>query len=132
HTRSSGASMTREMVNAWPSALAAVLGFVLAAVFAIMDFVLRKRAAAPRFELLHLQEGSGHPLYFCGISVSDHVDEGGRHYLPGQAEFVLEPAARALFAARAQLDPEIVDLLLSLTVDLEGDRLAEFELRAAV
>jgi len=47
------------------------------------------------------------------------------------AEFVLEPAAGALFAARAQLVPEIVDLLLGLTVDLEGDGLAEFELWAA-
>jgi hypothetical protein len=30
------------------------------------------------------------------------------------------------------LVPEIVDLLLGLTVDLEGDGLAEFELRPAV
>src|SRR5262249_32448370 len=101
---------------------------------ALRSWILSLVSALQRrdVELFHLQECSGHPLHYCGISVSDHLYERGRHHLPGQAESVLEPAARALFAAVTELVPEIIDLLLGLAVDLEGNRLTEFELRAAV
>src|SRR5262249_10538773 len=44
----------------------------------------------------------------------------------------LQPAARPLLAALGEPAPEIVDLLLGLAMDLERDRLVEFEMRAAV
>src|SRR3954468_2632711 len=52
--------------------------------------------------------------------------------LPGQAEAVLEPPARALLPAVAELLPVVVDLGLVGALDLEGHRLAEGELGAAV
>ena len=54
------------------------------------------------------------------------------HHLPGEAVLVLQPAARPLLAARGQPLPVVVDVLLGLAVDLEGDSLVELELGAAV
>ena len=56
----------------------------------------------------------------------------GRHHLPRDAELVLEPAALALLAALGQPGPVVVSLLLVGAHDLEGDRLVEPGLRAAV
>src|SRR5690606_32467799 len=65
--------------------------------------------------------------------IGDPVVQPGRAGLPGHAETVLEPAARAVAAAALdQLVPEVVDLGLVGTADLEGDRLGEGELRSAV
>jgi hypothetical protein len=58
--------------------------------------------------------------------------QDGRHHLPGEAEFILEPAAPAFLAAFRQLAPEIIDLVLRLASDLERDRLVELEMRAAI
>src|SRR4029079_7866134 len=52
--------------------------------------------------------------------------------LPGQAIAVSPPAARALLAAVGELLPEVVDLVLVVAVDQEGDGLVELEVRAAV
>jgi len=52
--------------------------------------------------------------------------------LPGEAEFVLQPAALNLFAALGELAPIVVHLLLALAVDLERDRLGELEVGTAV
>jgi hypothetical protein len=58
--------------------------------------------------------------------------QDGRHHLPGEAEFILEPAALAFLAALRQLAPEIIDIVLRLAGDLERDRLVELEMRAAI
>src|SRR5205085_3227053 len=49
-----------------------------------------------------------------------------------EAEAVLEPAARTLFAAFRELAPVGVDLVLRLARDLKRERLAERELGSAV
>src|SRR6185436_272774 len=53
--------------------------------------------------------------------------------LPGETELVFEPAALALLSTvRGQLRPEVVDLLLCLTVDEERDGFRELELGPGV
>src|SRR4051812_41946608 len=83
-------------------------------------------------DLLHSQHGLGGPLGAAGVGVlqkREHLHGGD---LPGDAELVLEPAALALLAALGEPVPVVVGLLLVLAHDLEGDRLGEPELRAAV
>ena len=53
-------------------------------------------------------------------------------HLPGQAELVLQPSARALFASFGELVPVVVDLFLVGAVDQQRDRFVERELGAAV
>ena len=72
------------------------------------------------------------PRRFSCVSVHQHFEQRDRHHLPGEAEFVLEPAARAFLAARRQLAPEMIDLGLAVAIDLERDRLVELEMRSAV
>ena len=61
------------------------------------------------------------------------LEERVRDDLPGQAVLVLEPAALACAVRRpGELVPVVVDLLLVLAADVEGDGLGELELRAAV
>ena len=68
-----------------------------------------------------------------GIFVAHELAQRRRHDLPGEPEFVLEPAALALPpAVRRQLVPVVVDFFLILTVHDEREGLAELELRAAV
>jgi len=84
-------------------------------------------------ELLHLHERLRDTLRCGRVGALQHLDERGRHDLPGQSELVLQPAARTFLAAiGSQLAPIVVDLVLRLAHDLERDRLAELELRAAV
>ena len=83
-------------------------------------------------ELLHLHEGLHHARGFGAVRVRQHLrDRGGKH-LPGQAELVLEPAAGTFLAALlGQRGPVIVELLLGLAGNLEGDRFVELELRGS-
>src|SRR5262245_43571322 len=83
-------------------------------------------------ELLHLQERFRHPLRLLDVAIAKHGGQYRWHDLPREAEAVLEPAAGALFAALAQLAPEVVDLLLRLTSHLERDGLVEREVRPAI
>jgi len=52
--------------------------------------------------------------------------------LPGDAESILKPAATAFAAAGGEVCPVIVDLLLGVATDDEGDRFIELEEWAAV
>ncbi len=58
-------------------------------------------------------------------------DDGGDD-LPGEAEFILKPAALARPAAVDEFVPVVIDLGLVLTLDDEGDGRGEGELRAAI
>src|SRR5262249_33949544 len=86
----------------------------------------------PDFDLLHLQHGGHDTLHFGRILVLDHLEQGARHHLPGHAELVLEPAALHFLAARRELLPEVVHLLLRVAVHDQGDSLRELEDRPAV
>ena len=44
-------------------------------------------------DLDHLHHGLHGPLRLDRVRIRQHVDDGGRHHLPGQAELVLEPTA---------------------------------------
>src|SRR5262245_12986642 len=83
-------------------------------------------------ELAHLEHGSHGPLCPFGIGVLQQLCQRGGYHLPGQAEFVLQPAALAFAAAIRELAPEVIDVLLSVAQDLERDRLGELEEGAAV
>jgi hypothetical protein len=49
-----------------------------------------------------------------------HLAHDGWHDLPGQAEFVLEPAASSLFAASGELHRTVVALLEGIGSALDG------------
>src|SRR5437660_11808739 len=83
-------------------------------------------------ELLHPQHRLHGRVGLLRILVSQHLAQGGGNDLPGQAVLVLEPAAWVFSTGRRQLRPERIDFLLRLTVDEQGYRLRELELRAAV
>src|SRR5215208_6815187 len=83
-------------------------------------------------DLLHLEHRGHHTLRLLAVGVAEQLGQALRDDLPREAEPVLEPAARALFAALRQLAPVRVDLFLALAADLERDRLVEREVRAAV
>jgi amino acid efflux transporter len=84
-------------------------------------------------ELAHLEHGLHGPAGLVAVRVTEQFAEHGRDDLPGQAVAVLEPTALAgLTAAREELLPVVVDLLLGLHADEQRDRLGEGELRAAV
>src|SRR5574341_736663 len=84
-------------------------------------------------ELLHLEEGVGDARDLLGVLVEHHVDERSGNDLPGETESVLQPAAGTFLSTLGgELAPEIIDLFLRLAGNLEGDRLVESELRAAV
>jgi len=64
-----------------------------------------------------------HALGLRRVRIAQHVNPIGRYDLPGEAVFVLEPAAnlRLRIAACAQLFPEIVDLRLVLAAHFQRD-----------
>src|SRR5690606_6865696 len=67
------------------------------------------------------------------LGVGHQLSEAARDDLPAEAEPVLEPAAlRLLAAVGEERVPEVVDLLLVLAVDPEGDGLVEPEERPRV
>src|SRR5207253_10138086 len=67
-----------------------------------------------------------------GIGVAHDLLEAVGHDLPGEPEAILAPAAGTFLAARGELRPVAVHLLLVLAVDDEGDGLVEGELRPAI
>src|SRR5581483_8092048 len=83
-------------------------------------------------DLPHLEHRRHHALGALPVRVGEELLEAPRDDLPGDAEAVLEPAARPLLAALGERAPVVVDLLLVGAVDDERDRLAEGELRPPV
>src|SRR5437867_5973603 len=81
-------------------------------------------------ELLHFEKSIHHSLV-SGVVFHPFTHDCGDD-LPGEAVFVLEPAARPLLSTFGKLLPEIVDLFLGVAVQHERDRLAEFEDGTAV
>src|SRR5206468_7080202 len=79
--------------------------------------------------LQHRVHRSLRPLW---IPVLECVAERTWNDLPPEPVPVLDPAALTFGAARAELRPELVDLLLSVAADGERDRLVELELRPTV
>jgi hypothetical protein len=75
-------------------------------------------------DLLHLEHRGHDAPGLFRVSVVQHLDEGGGHDLPRDAESVLEPATLHGLAAGGQLLPEVIDLVLGLAAHDEGDRLA--------
>src|SRR4051794_19490073 len=67
-----------------------------------------------------------------GIGIREELLHPLGRDLPGEPVLVLEPAARAFLAAFGELRPVVVDFVLVLTADLEGNGLVELELGAAV
>src|SRR5262249_1991834 len=61
-------------------------------------------------ELLHAEHGRRGTRRLLLVGVVDHVEEHGRHDLPGQAVLVGEPAAGDPLAAFGQPVPGVVDL----------------------
>src|SRR5207245_9929997 len=72
------------------------------------------------------------PVRFLGILVSQHLPQGRWNDLPRQAILVLQPAALIFSTTRGQLLPQLVYLLLCLTVHEQRDGRRELELRATV
>jgi hypothetical protein len=62
----------------------------------------------------------------------DELGQAGGDDLPSDAELVFEPAALDLFAAFGEFGPVVVDFLLSVAADDEGDGLGEFKSGATV
>src|SRR5262245_37408272 len=83
-------------------------------------------------DLLHLQHGFHDTSCLLGILVRQQLRQHVGNDLPGQAELVLQPPARRFLSALGKFAPEIVDLFLRLTVDLERYRLVELEMRTAI
>src|SRR5688572_26593451 len=84
-------------------------------------------------ELFHLQHRLHRPARLLRVLVAEQFAHHGWQYLPREAEFVLEPAARTfLAAARSEFGPEVINLILILAHDLKRNRLGELEHRAAV
>src|ERR1035441_1292064 len=77
-------------------------------------------------ELLHAHHG------LHGLGVLDELGQAGGHDLPGEAELVLEPAAGDFGSAGGELRPVIVDFVLGVAADYEGDCVSELVRRAAV
>src|SRR6185503_13889213 len=65
-------------------------------------------------ELFHLQQRFHNPIALGGVSILQHIEKCDRNDLPGQAIFVLEPAAlaRCLVAPLPQTLPVVIDFRL--------------------
>ena len=84
-------------------------------------------------DLLHPHERLRHTAGPLRIGVAHQIDQRVGGGLPGQAEPVLEPAARGRLAAgREKSGPDGVDLLLRLARDKQRDRRGELEVRPPV
>ena len=70
---------------------------------------------------------------FVGVRVADELHESPRDNLPGEAERILDPAARGRGRAGGdELVPVLIDLALALAVDIEREAFGEREVRASV
>src|SRR5262249_4510747 len=83
-------------------------------------------------EFFHAKHGTHRPRRLRLVGITHHIGQGRREYLPGDPELVLEPTALLDFATRREALPVMVDPFLGLAWNLEGDRLVELEMRAAI
>ena len=83
-------------------------------------------------DFAHLKHGLHDPARFFLVGVSQQLAQRLGNDLPGEPEFVLEPAALAFVASRGEPVPEFIDFLLGFATDEERDRLGEFEMRTAI
>src|SRR6476659_293661 len=83
-------------------------------------------------ELPHAQHRLHDTLGLLRVRLLEQARKRRRDDLPGDSEPVPQPPTGALLAALGERFPIAVDLLLGLAEHLEGDRLAEGELRAGV
>src|ERR1043166_9682966 len=84
-------------------------------------------------DLVHFHHRIHHALGLGFVRITEHVAENDGGHLPRKPEFVFEPAARARLAAMGEkFLQKITDLVLSLAVHVERDRLVELKLPPAV
>src|SRR5437667_10674629 len=84
-------------------------------------------------DLVHFHHRVHDARCFRFIGIGQHIAENDRVDLPGETEFVFEPAAPpGRSAIGGKFLPEIIDLILGPAVLRERDRFCELELRAAV
>src|SRR4051794_37465296 len=86
----------------------------------------------PDVELRHPHQGVQHALRPIAVRPREELRQDGGDDLPRQAVAVLEPPALPPRAARRQLLPQPVQLLLRLAVHRQRHRLVEPELRPPV
>src|SRR5215510_6544134 len=132
HTSARGASKTRERVTVPSPNLVAGLFMSFPSAVALCGLALVGLSQFREIELLHLQKRVGDALGFFGVRIRHHFSERGGDDLPGNAEFILQPAAGLFAAFLGQSVPEVVDLFLGVAINLEGHGLAELELWPAI
>ncbi len=82
-------------------------------------------------DLVHLHHGLHHARRLAGIRAAQQLAQYAGNDLPGQAVFVLQPAAAAFLAAGGKLVPQFVDFLLALAIDKQRDGGREAVMRTA-
>jgi hypothetical protein len=80
-------------------------------------------------DLIHFHQRVHDARCFRFIGIGQYIAENDRVGLPGESEFVFEPAAPpGRSAIGGKFFPEIIDFVLDLAVDRERDRFSELEL----
>ncbi len=84
-------------------------------------------------EFFHFEQGLHDAIGFLRIGIAHEFTQSGGNDLPKETEFVLEPTALTFLAApRGELGPVVVNFVLRVAGDNEGNRFGEFEVRAGV
>src|SRR5262245_44162440 len=84
-------------------------------------------------ELHHLHHRGNHAIALRLVRIAHHFHVALRHDLPGEAEFVLEPAAGLLLAAAGEeMRPQSVHLSLIVAEDEHGNCFVELENGAGI
>ncbi|KEY83019.1 hypothetical protein BA78_8859 [Aspergillus fumigatus] len=88
----------------------------------------------PGVQFLHLDHLVRHARFPLQIRITQHLLQPSWDNLPRKPKLIGHPSALLFrfIAPVFQVVPVVVDLVLILTVDLEGDRPREFELGAAI
>ncbi len=80
-------------------------------------------------DLVHFHQRVHDARCFRFIGIGQHIAENDRVDLPGESEFVFEPAAPpGRSAIGGKFFPEIIDFLLGLAIDCKRDRFGKLEL----
>ena len=79
-----------------------------------------------------MEHGVHDSLGFLRVFVLHEFAQDGGNDLPGEAEFVFQPAALDFLTADGEFLPIVIDFLLRLAIDDEGEGFGELEVRAAV